>query len=92
LIITYPWECECLGVQNQDGYGDSCENHDSDEYPYENPEPEEYPYCYVSTSACTAAGVLWGESSSPAFDTDVIGWSYDVCSRNLKTIIFSDSL
>ena len=71
----YLWAlCECLGIQNGNGYGDTCENHESDETPY----------CYVDKNACTAEGIVWGESSSSAFNTTFYGYSYEVCLRNPK--------
>jgi len=60
--------CRCLGIPNENGYGDTCGNHESDETPY----------CYVSKSACTAAGIVWGVSSSTIVGP-LVGWSYDVC-------------
>jgi hypothetical protein len=71
-----------LGIQNGAGYGDTCVNHES----------EEQPYCYVDKNACTAEGIEWFESSSTVFNNTSIGYSYDVCPRNLNKIIFSDSL
>ena len=70
--MTYLWECECLGIQNGDGYGDTCANH----------EVEHEPYCYVYKSVCTAAGITWFESSSTVIDATSIGYSEQLCVCN----------
>jgi hypothetical protein len=61
-----------LGIQNGDGYGNTCANH----------EVEHEPYCYVNKNACTEEGIEWFESSSTVIDTTSIGYSFDICTRN----------
>ena len=75
----YLWAlCECLGIQNGEGYGDTCEHHESDETPY----------CYVDKNSCTAEGIEVFDSSNTVFNNTSIGYSYDVCLRNSK-LLFS---
>ena len=80
----FVWDCECLGILNGDGYGDTCANHDHDS--------EHEAYCYVNKNACTEEGIEWFESSSTVIDTTSIGYSEElcVCNFNKKTnFVFS---
>ena len=63
--------CECLGVKNGDGFGDSCSNVEDS--------ADSIPYCYVSREACTKAGVAVEETTSEVFDDAAIGYSVEVC-------------
>ena len=63
------WECKCLNITNGYGYGDTCRNHES----------SDKPYCYVNKDACAAHNIKVFDSKSKYIDTNIIGYSYEIC-------------
>jgi hypothetical protein len=61
-------ECECLGIKNRNGIGDTCEK---------TAENKPYMWCNVNRKACLAAGMK--VHGGPKAGKIVYGWSPDLC-------------
>jgi hypothetical protein len=71
FVVFSAETCECLGITNGEGFGDSCSNIEDS--------AGSNPYCYVSKVACANAGVAVEETTSTLIGTTAIGYSYEIC-------------
>jgi hypothetical protein len=61
-----------LGIQDLEGYGNSCEN----------VKAGEEPFCYVSKAACDYEGIAWDETTMEGVDNNIVGKSNEICGSN----------
>ena len=61
-----------MGIEDEEGYGNSCEN----------VKAGEQPFCYVNKAACDYQGVTWAETTMGDIDTNLVGKSLEICASN----------